>query len=178
MTTALPAATGGHPRIEFRPCLESDLDVVCAIERRTFPLPWTRDQFADLLAHRAGVGWVATHAERGVVGYAIGWVAADEAELADLAVAEDLRRRGLGSGLVRAFADEAGARGARRMYLEVRASNAAAQRLYQRLGFDVVGRRAGYYQQPREDAIAMGAELPLADRDRGPSAVDRPGTAG
>jgi ribosomal-protein-alanine N-acetyltransferase len=47
------------------------------------------------------------------------------------------------------------------LYLEVRASNADAQRLYERLGFNVVGRRAGYYRQPREDAIAMGVELPL-----------------
>jgi ribosomal-protein-alanine N-acetyltransferase len=88
-------------------------------------------------------------------------VAADEAELADLAVAAEFRGQGLGTGLVHAFAREAGVRGARRMYLEVRASNAGAQRLYERLGFSVVGRRTGYYQRPREDAIAMGAELPL-----------------
>lgn len=161
MTAARPAAAGGEPRIEFRPCRASDLDAVCAIERRTFPLPWARDQFADLLTHRAGLGWVAWHPSAGVAGYAIGWVAADEAELADLAVTEDLRGLGLGTGLVRAFAREAGVRGARRMYLEVRTSNSGAQRLYERLGFRVVGRRAGYYQQPREDAVAMGVDLPL-----------------
>jgi ribosomal-protein-alanine N-acetyltransferase len=153
----------GEPRIEFRPCRASDLDAVCAIERSTFPVPWTRDQFADLLAHRAGLGWVAWHPTSGVAGYAIGWVAADEAELADLAVAEELRGLGLGTGLVEAFAREAGVRGARRMYLEVRSSNARAQRLYERLGFDVVGRRAGYYREPREDAIAMGVDLPLEE---------------
>jgi ribosomal-protein-alanine N-acetyltransferase len=167
-----PAArvTPREPAVEFRPSRKRDLDGIGAIERATFPEPWTRDQFAALLFHPAGIGWVAEVVPRGAVGYAFGWVAADEAELADLAVEEDVRGRGVGTGLVRAFAREAGARGARRLYLEVRASNEGARRFYDRLGFDVVGRRAGYYRHPREDALVMRAELPLA--------VDRPRTAG
>jgi len=161
VNSARPALSRGSPEIEFRPYRAADLDAICAIECRTFPLPWTRDQFADLLAHRAGIGWVASLVTGGVAGYAIGWAAADEAELADFAVVEEFRGRGLGTGLVHAFAREAGVRGARRLYLEVRASNSGARRLYQRLGFTVVGRRSGYYQQPREDAIAMGVDLPL-----------------
>lgn len=147
--------------MEFRPCREDDLDAVCAIERRTFPMPWTRERFADLIAQPAGLGWVATLSPTGVVGYAIGWVATDEAELADLAVTVEVRGQRLGTGLVRAFAREAGVRGARRLYLEVRASNAGAQRFYGHLGFEVVGRRAGYYRNPREDALAMAVDLPL-----------------
>lgn len=170
MTSRAARATPGRPEVEFRPCGARDLDAIGAIERATFPEPWTRDQFAALLAHPAGIGWVAEAARQGDVGYAFGWVAADEAELADLAVREDVRRCGVGKGLVDAFATEAGARGARRLYLEVRASNIAAQRFYDRLGFDVVGRRVAYYRSPREDALVMRAELPLA--------VDRPRTAG
>ncbi|HEY7472072.1 MAG TPA: ribosomal protein S18-alanine N-acetyltransferase [Gemmatimonadota bacterium] len=151
----------GDPAVEIRPCREDDLDAVSAIERGTFPLPWSRDQFADLLSHPAGFGWVATVDDRGVAGYAIGWIAADEAELADLAVAEGARGRGIGTELVRAFAREAGVRGARRLYLEVRVSNEGARRFYRRLGFDIVGRRAGYYRNPLEDAWAMGVDLPL-----------------
>jgi len=161
--SARPAPTApGEPAIEFRPCREGDLDAVGAIERATFPEPWTRDQFSALLAHPAGIGWVAEIHPGETTGYAIGWVAADEAELADLAVAPPARGRGIGSGLVRTFAREAGVRGARRLYLEVRASNEGAQRFYARLGFDVVGRRVGYYRHPREDALVMRAELPLA----------------
>ena len=92
-----------EPLVQFRPFREPDLPAVCAIERVTFPEPWTRDQFAGLLAHPAGLGWVADSGE-GAIGYAIGWVAGDEAELADLAVARPERRRGIGAGLVRAFA--------------------------------------------------------------------------
>ena len=148
--------------IEFRPWRERDLDAVCAIERRTFPLPWTREQFRDLLTHSAGLGWIAARVDGRVVGYAVGWVAADEAELADLAVSEALRNQGIGAVLVRAFAREAGVRGARRLYLEVRVSNERAQRFYERLGFGVVGRRTAYYRNPREDGLAMAADLPLA----------------
>ena len=151
-----------EPVVEFRPCRDADLDAIGAIERATFPEPWTRDQFSALLGHPAGIGWVADARQAGAVGYAIGWVAADEAELADLAVALDARGRGIGAGLVRAFARDAGVRGARLVYLEVRASNEGAQRFYERLGFEVVGRRIGYYRHPREDALVMRAPLPLA----------------
>jgi ribosomal-protein-alanine N-acetyltransferase len=150
-----------QPMLELRPWRESDLDALHAIERRTFPLPWTREQFLDLRAHPAGLGWVAARADGRVVGYAVGWVAADEAELADLAVSEECRDQGVGAVLVRAFGREAGVRGARRLYLEVRVSNDGAQRFYERLGFGVVGRRAAYYRNPREDALAMAAPLPL-----------------
>lgn len=168
-----PDATGGSI-LEFRPWRESDLDRVSEIERRTFPLPWTRRQFSDLHAHPAGLGWVAARRDAGIVGYAVGWVAADEAELADLAVSEESRDQGIGAGLVRALASEAGVRGARRLYLEVRVSNARAQRFYGRLGFHVVGRRAAYYRNPREDALAMAVSLPLGGRAaRAPSASDR-----
>ncbi|HUF88821.1 MAG TPA: ribosomal protein S18-alanine N-acetyltransferase [Gemmatimonadota bacterium] len=154
-------ATGGDPDLELRPCREADLDGILTIERRTFPTPWPRDQFAGLLGQPAGLGWVAAEPRGVVLGYAVGWVAVDEAELANLAVAEEWRGRGLGEGLVRAFAREAGVRGAGRLYLEVRVSNAGARRFYERLGFDLVGCRAGYYRSPREDALAFGVDLPL-----------------
>lgn len=157
-TRADPA---GESTLVFRPWREPDLDAIGEIERDTFPLPWTRQQFSDLHAHPSGLGWVAARRNGRVIGYAVGWVAADEAELADLAVSEEFRGQGIGAVLVRAFAREAGVRGARRLYLEVRLSNHRAQRFYDRLGFGVVGRRTAYYRSPREDALAMAANLPL-----------------
>lgn len=158
-----PVETGRPvgPEVEFRPCRDTDLPAIHAIERRTFPTPWPLEQFAGLLGRAAGLGWVAAIPGRPAVGYAVGWVAADEAELANLAVAPTCRGRGLGEGLVRAFAAEAGIRGARRLYLEVRVSNVRARRFYERLGFAAVARRKGYYRSPREDALALAADLPL-----------------
>jgi ribosomal-protein-alanine N-acetyltransferase len=158
---AAEVGSSEDPAVELRPCREDDLDAVCEIERRTFPTPWSRAQFVDLISHPAGLGWVASLPKTGIAGYAIGWVAADQAELADLAVDEGIRGRGLGTGLVRAFAREAGVRGARRLYLEVRASNERARRFYEGLGFAIVGRRAGYYRHPLEDGWVMCVDLPL-----------------
>ncbi|HSC88502.1 MAG TPA: ribosomal protein S18-alanine N-acetyltransferase [Polyangiaceae bacterium] len=78
-------------------------------------------------------------------GFALGWVVADELEVLDVAVHEAERRRGLGRSLVRALFEAAEARGARSAYLEVRASNTAAQALYVALGFVRDGERRGYY---------------------------------
>ncbi len=75
----------------------------------------------------------------------------DEAEILTLAVAPEHRRRGVGGALLQAFLR--GRRG--RVFLEVRPSNAAARRLYQRFGFTPAGRRASYYQSPSEDAIVL-----------------------
>lgn len=154
-------AMAGEPDAGFRPFRDADLQEILSIERRTFPTPWSQDQFAGLLGRPAGLGWVAAVPGGPVVGYAVGWVAAEEAELANLAVSETWRDRGLGEELVRAFAEEAGIRGARRLYLEVRVSNAPARRFYERLGFGLLGRRRGYYRSPPEDALAFGVDLPL-----------------
>ncbi len=95
-----------------------------------------------------------------VAGYIFALRAADEGEILNLAVHPGHERRGLGSALVhRVFGDlEQG--GAKRVFLEVRESNAAAQAFYHRLGFRPVGRREGYYTHPREDALVLVCEIP------------------
>lgn len=76
---------------------------------------------------------------------ALGWIVADELEVVDVAVAEAFRRRGVAQALVAQLLAEARERGCREAFLEVRAGNVPAQRLYQALGFERVGERAGYY---------------------------------
>lgn len=143
--------------VTIRPVEPDDLDACRAIERAVYPNPWRPEHFDDLLALDPGVALAAVDDGR-VVGYAMGWVVADEAELANLAVDEGSRRRGIGSRLLEAFAGESVRRGADRLWLEVRASNEAARALYARHGFEVVGRRRGYYDRPREDALVLTAD--------------------
>lgn len=100
-----------------------------------------------------------TGSRREVIGYAIGWVVADEAELANLGVAVRARRQGVGRRLVEAVVAAARERGGRRLYLEVRESNVAAVELYRSLGFQTVGRRSRYYARPSEDARVMAVDL-------------------
>lgn len=92
--------------------------------------------------------------DRRVVGFAIATDQPDEVHLLDLAVAVDVRRRGIGRRLVGGIATRAVARGAGAMTLEVRVSNEAARVLYDRLGFTSSGVRPGYYRDG-EDAVIM-----------------------
>jgi ribosomal-protein-alanine acetyltransferase len=77
----------------------------------------------------------------------------------NVAVREKYRRRGIGGALLSAVLDRGKERGARKAFLEVRAGNVAAQALYRRRGFEMVGRRSNYYSQPAEDALVMAVSL-------------------
>ena len=144
-----------------------DLEEVLEIERGAFPVPWSERTFRGLLRGRDAVLLVAEREtpasrrdpRRGVLGYAVLWRAGDEAELGNIAVREDARRRGVGVELLRAIVAEAAEMGAEAVYLEVRTSNDGARRLYEREGFREAGRRPGYYTRPREDALVMRREL-------------------
>ena len=150
---------------QVRPMEPGDLDAVAAIESALYPNPWHREHFAELLDLPAGIAWVAVEGDGTVSGYGVGWAAADEGEIANLAVTPERRRRGTGARILEALLREAAKRGARRAWLEVRASNEPAQVLYARHGFRVIGRRRGYYLRPREDALVMAAELAVPSVD-------------
>jgi ribosomal-protein-alanine N-acetyltransferase len=87
-------------------------------------------------------------------------VVLDELQIEDLAVLPALRCQGIGARLLRAALERARKKGAIRAVLEVRANNAIAQNLYRKFGFEVVGTRRDYYQQPAEDARVMVCDLP------------------
>lgn len=126
-----------------------------AIERESFPTPWSEETFRGLLGRRSAT-LLAAEAEGGaIVGYAALWTVGEEAELGDLAVREGARRRGVGRALLAAALEEAARRGAEAVFLEVRRSNGAARRLYETAGFSAVAVRPGYYARPREDALVM-----------------------
>jgi [ribosomal protein S18]-alanine N-acetyltransferase len=88
-----------------------------------------------------------------------GRVVLDELQIDNLAVLPALRCQGIGARLLRAALETARKKGAIRAVLEVRANNAIAQNLYRKFGFEVVGTRRDYYQQPAEDARVMVCDL-------------------
>lgn len=141
------------------PMHADELDALLEIERRTYPFPWTRGNFADSLISGYS-GWTC-RVDGEPVAYAVMMLVVDEAHLLNLTVAPDWQRRGYGTLMLHHLISIARGHGARRMFLEVRPSNAAGQGIYRRLGFGVIGLRRGYYPAPagREDALVMAADL-------------------
>lgn len=123
-----------------------------AIERITSRSPeaarWRPESYGKL------PGWVA-ESETGVLGFLFARIVADEMEILNLAVEPTDRERGIGGGLLDAALAHGRQAGATRVFLEVRESNVAARRFYERRGFVVTGRRPRYYHQPEEDALVM-----------------------
>jgi len=112
---------------------------------------------SDLLRMRELSGVTALVCENGTVisGIAIGRMAADEAEILNLAVRQETRRRGEGKLLVGRLLEEYRRCRVSRVFLEVRESNAGAMAFYESLGFQAVGKRKDYYQDPKEAALVM-----------------------
>jgi len=113
---------------------------------------WSRESLLESVSH--GISWAAELHGR-IVGILIGRLAADEFEILNLAVGKALRRRGIATQLVNSALEHARAAGARRTYLEVRASNAGGIAFYMRMGFRECGRRPNYYHDPIEDAVLL-----------------------
>jgi ribosomal-protein-alanine N-acetyltransferase len=145
-----------------------DLDRVLALAGESVEAPrWTRRDYEQILLAApadplARCALVALSGES-LVGFAVASCLRQEtvAEVEGLFVAAEHRRRGIGGALVRACMTWAGSIGASLVRLEVRASNAAALALYQRLGFSAVGVRRAYYSAPVEDALLLEARVPL-----------------
>ncbi|HYG05932.1 MAG TPA: ribosomal protein S18-alanine N-acetyltransferase [Stenotrophomonas sp.] len=143
----------------LRPMREEDIDTVMEVERRAYPFPWTRGIFRDCL--QAGYPGRVLEQDGVLVGYGMLSLATDEAHILNVCVDPALQSRGHGRLLLRALVRLACERGARRVFLEVRPSNAAAVALYHSEGFNEIGRRPRYYpaQNGREDALVMAMEL-------------------
>jgi ribosomal-protein-alanine N-acetyltransferase len=141
--------------VVLREMRQADLAQVAAIEREAYEYPWSPGIFRDCLL--AGYTSIVAEHEGDVIGYAIMSVAAGEAHLLNLCVANKLRRNGHGRQLLAAVMHRARHAGAERIHLEVRPSNAAALALYAATGFEQIGLRRAYYRAPAgsEDAVLL-----------------------
>lgn len=131
--------------VVFGPDRATDL---ATLHGAAFAAPWDERALGDLLV-QTGVFALGREAE----GFILCRVVADEAEILTLATTPEVRRQGLGLGLVEAAAGMAAGLGATRLFLEVAEDNVAARGLYARAGFVEVGRRRGYYSRPEGPAI-------------------------
>lgn len=144
-------------RLNYEPMQESDIDEVVALEESVYPYPWSRGNFADSLASGYHA-WVLRDQSMQLMGYFLVMQMVDEAHLLNVAVAQQWQGQGLGRFLLNQSVACSRGLGLESMLLEVRPSNTRALELYERYGFEQIGRRKGYYPaggQQREDAIVM-----------------------
>lgn len=131
---------------------------VLEIERACYPAPWSDLAFNHEIKSEASVALVAMDGES-VAGYLVGWIAAGQVHVANIAVAAGHRRRGVGTRMMLRLLEEAVQRGCTSSSLEVRESNRAARSMYSRLGYHAVALRKSYYSSPAEDAVVMVKDL-------------------
>lgn len=140
--------------LQIRKMTESDLDEVAEIAATLFTMPWNREGFAEALPMENASFLVARDGEV-IAGYGGLFMAADEGEIINIAVRPDCQRRGIADLLFQELLQSGRQNGISRFFLEVRVSNYAAIRLYEKNGFAIRGIRKNFYKMPREDAYVM-----------------------
>jgi [ribosomal protein S18]-alanine N-acetyltransferase len=165
--------------LQLRPMTSADLDAVLSLELTLFAEEaWSRQMLAGELGQQPESRlYLVAEEDKQIVGYAGLLAAGGQADVLTIAVDTARWGQGVGSALLRQLLAEAASRGCTEVFLEVRADNARAQRLYQWWGFAEIGIRRGYYQPSGTDAIVMRRPL-LGPAPAGPGQDDEvPGEA-
>jgi len=132
----------------IRRATPADLELLERLEQAAFPDHWSRETLRRALENSAYLVLFSDD-----LGFLLGWHTGEEAELARLGVLESQRGRGRGIALVLQGLEEWKSRGVSSVFLEVRASNGGAIRLYERAGFEEIARRANYYANGEEARV-------------------------
>lgn len=147
-------------KLLIRELTSEDIPSVARIELMSFTTPWSEKSLFSEVYKTNSISRVASH-DGTIAGYIFVQHVLDEGHLLDLAIHPDYQRLGVATALLMDVIAELRLRKCRFLYLEVRASNHAAIRLYSRAGFRKVNFRKDYYNLPAEDAIVMAMELAM-----------------
>jgi len=136
---------------------ENHVEQVAQLEKVCFADPWSEKSIASELDNQWAL-WLVAQEDDTVVGYIGSQTAVDETDVMNVAVHPDHRRKGIAEALIEMLIKHLKERGSHALMLEVRASNAPAIALYEKIGFQQVGLRKNYYRNPREDALILRKE--------------------
>jgi N6-L-threonylcarbamoyladenine synthase len=176
------------PSVHYRPLAKQDIAAVSALEAQCFTASpasgerWSEASFQLELTAPDRIWWTAWQHHQ-LLGFAGGWLIDGDLEILDIAVATHARRQGIGRNLLSRLLEDARALGAHTASLEVRASNSAAQALYHSAGFELAGRRPGYYAaetattsipSQREDALILTCRIDNLNQGIHKDIVDSP----
>ena len=142
-------------QIRIVPMNADHLDELERLERICFSRPWSRRMLGEELENQCAAFLVAEDEQGTVLGYAGLLVMMDEGYITNVAVFPEYRRLGVAAKIIDVYMNFAKANDLAFLTLEVRPGNAAAIALYQRFGFEEVGRRKNYYDLPKEDALIL-----------------------
>ena len=142
----------------LRPMIVEDLEQVVEIEKASMPSPWSKELFEEELKRDRARFFVGV-IDGQVAGYMGYWEAPQEAHIINLAISPQFRQKGLGFQMLEYCLRFAYNQGARLATLEVRESNGAAQRLYEKMNFRTVAIRKKYYSDNQENAVVMLKDL-------------------
>ncbi len=145
---------GEETKLIFRAMTTADVGMVANLEKEAFPDQWDEVMLLNEMSNCLAK-YIVLEVEDSLVGYAGFWLIAGEAQITRVAIAKDFQGRGLGKKLTKAKLQLAWDSDAYGVTLEVRASNASAQRVYADCGFVQEGVRPGYYADNNEDAVIM-----------------------
>lgn len=141
----------------IRTMQKGDVAAVAALEAQIFSMPWSAAGFADTLL-REDVIFLVAYEQDELLGYVGIYCTLDEGEITNVAVAPAARRRGIARALLTELKRQLACRNVAQIVLEVRVSNEPAIRLYEQLGFSVLGVRKNFYEKPTEDAYIMACQ--------------------
>ena len=131
---------------------------IAVLEKATFSFPWDEASILAELDNPLAL-WLVVVEDEKVLGYVGSQTVFENADILNVAVLPAARRRGIAEALMTALESRLSERGAERITLEVRASNAPAIALYRKLGYAQVGLRKNYYEKPREDALILQKQI-------------------
>lgn len=140
--------------MQIRRMKEEDLAQVAEIEKECFSLPWSEKSFRDACSRQENVYLVAAK-DTEVLGYIGMWAVLGEGEITNVAVKPSARRQGVADRMLEELFAIARAAGTDIFFLEVRESNEAARKLYEKQGFSQIGIRKNFYERPQENAVVM-----------------------
>ena len=145
--------------VVIRRMTSADVPAVSQIDHMSFSLPWPEHSFQyEVAENRVSRCWVAEAEDKRIAAMIVSWLIVDEMHIATIATHPDFRRQGIGRTILRQALLDAKQSGARLAFLEVRATNTAAQTMYTKFGFRVTGKRPRYYRDNGEDAVLMTLE--------------------
>ena len=136
------------------------VEQIAELEKLCFSAPWSATSIRSELTNPLSL-WLVAVCGEDVVGYVGSQTVMGEADMMNIAVLPTHRKQGIAQGLVEALIKALHEVGAYQLTLEVRASNAPAQALYSKMGFEQIGRRPNYYRAPKEDALILRKEWTL-----------------